>query len=493
MTETGVRFTCSGCGATLPSDSVTPFVCPNRAGSPAVDHLIERRLPALSAAHGTAIDACASHPFVRYRRRLASYAVARAAGWSDARFTALVGALDAAVAAVDGHGFERTAWRELPVAVGLRVQAKLELTGVAGSHKARHLFGLMLWLRVQEALGRLPVRPPLAIASCGNAALAAAVVARAATWPIRVFVPEDADATVVQRLHALDAEVVICPRAPGTPGDPTVLRFRAAVAAGALPFCCQGTDNGLTIEGGETLGWELAEDLAGSGGVDSLWVQVGGGALGAACWRGLRDARDAGVGDGLPRLMTVQTAGAWPLGRAWLRFVAELLQRPDLATVDLPACSRSTALHPPIPGLADDAADQATPALATIAAAAHARWAAERAVWAPRLAVHWRSYMAPWPTPPSSVAHGILDDETYDGRALVEAMLDSGGWPVIASEPYLARTAADLATHAPVTPTGAAGLAGLRQMWDDFGSANGLGTRHAVLLTGLDRAKDDSP
>ena len=30
------------------------------------------------------------------------------------------------------------------------------------------------------------------------------------------------------------------------------------LAAGAIPFTCQGNLNGLAIEGGETLGFELA-------------------------------------------------------------------------------------------------------------------------------------------------------------------------------------------------------------------------------------------
>ncbi len=51
------------------------------------------------------------------------------------------------------------------------------------------------------------------------------------------------------------------PSASGTPaslGDPTVARLRHAIADGALPFTCQGDLNGLAIEGGHTLGWELA-------------------------------------------------------------------------------------------------------------------------------------------------------------------------------------------------------------------------------------------
>ena len=46
-----------------------------------------------------------------------------------------------------------------------------------------------------------PARAPLAIASCGNAALAAAVVARAADRRLRVFIPPDADPAVVARLR----------------------------------------------------------------------------------------------------------------------------------------------------------------------------------------------------------------------------------------------------------------------------------------------------
>ena len=67
---------------------------------------------------------------------------------------------------------------------------KDETGNVAGSHKARHLFGILLELRVAEALGHGDPASPLAIASCGNAAYAAAVVARAAGRELRVFVPD---------------------------------------------------------------------------------------------------------------------------------------------------------------------------------------------------------------------------------------------------------------------------------------------------------------
>ena len=65
-------------------------------------------------------------------------------------------------------------------------------------------------------------------------------------------------------------------------------------------------------------------------------------------------------------------------------------------------------------------------------------------------------------TEPRSVAHGILDDETYDWFAIVEGMLESGGWPVIVDEPLLTE-ACVMANAAGVNAdeTGAASLAGM--------------------------------
>ena len=97
---------------------------------------------------------------------------------------ALVNRLDSAVAAVDGHGFRVTPFTRngpLSAALGLSdsggVWVKDETGNVSGSHKARHLFGTLLELEIG---GGAAAGTPLAIASCGNAALAAAVVARAA-------------------------------------------------------------------------------------------------------------------------------------------------------------------------------------------------------------------------------------------------------------------------------------------------------------------------
>ena len=73
-----------------------------------------------------------------------------------------------------------------------------------------------------------------------------------------MFVPEDAEPAVLERLGSLDARITVCERHSGSHGDPTVERLRQAIADGALPFTCQGDLNGLAIEGGHTLGWEIA-------------------------------------------------------------------------------------------------------------------------------------------------------------------------------------------------------------------------------------------
>ena len=255
------------------------------------------------------VDEGSSQPFIRYRRMLWSWVESG----DDAWFVDRVGRLDAAVAEVDGHGFQVTPCSDAVINDRL-VTVKDETDNVSGSHKARHTFGLMLHLLVRERRGGGGERPPLAIASCGNAAVAAAVVAAAERWPITVYVPVDAEAAVVTRLRELGARIESCPRIDGEEGDPSYLRFREAVSEGAVPFGCQGPDNGYTIDGGRTLGYELAEQAPD---IDRVYVQVGGGALAASVAQGLA------IGGSSTALMAVQTEGCAPLARAWER-TAEL-------------------------------------------------------------------------------------------------------------------------------------------------------------------------
>ncbi|MBK9037032.1 MAG: PLP-dependent lyase/thiolase [Myxococcales bacterium] len=462
---------CTGCDLQIAADAPWPFRCPHAGDGR--DHVLARdAAPAWQVAAGP----IAGDPFVRYRALAYPWQVARARGLTDDAYVALVAQLDRAVAAVDGHGFAITPYRRLD---DDRLWAKDETDNVAGSHKARHLFGLALWLEVAARTGLVTDDDrarPLAIASCGNAALAAAVVARALERRLRVFVPPSADPAVVARLTALGAELEACPRRPDDPpGDPCYHRFRAAVAAGALPFTCQGSDNGLTIDGGVTLGLELAEQDAarGAGPLDRVVVQVGGGALASAVAQGLRWAHDRGVIAHVPAVHAVQTAGCFPLVRAWRRVARAL----------------AIALSAPVAPAADDATD----ADGAHADAAVARWltahAPPTAIAAAitTAAVDRALFMWPWEQEPRSVASGILDDETYDWLAIVRAMLTTGGWPVVVTEAeLLAARARAAAAGIRASATGAAGLAGVATITEAAGP-RGADARVAVLLTGVER------
>ena len=448
MSPPASRLVCAGCDAVPDWAEPYPFRCPNAGRDDDVDHVLRRELD-LSAVRFPASDA-EPNPFIRFRTLLHAYHVAMRGGMSDEAFCALVRGLDEKVAALDGHGFSETPFgrsSELSTALAFSeiggVWVKDETGNVSGSHKARHLFGVLIHLEVADHLGLTERghRPELAIASCGNAALAAGVIAAAGRRALRVFVPAHADQIVLRRLEQLGAQITVCDR-DGIAGDPTYRRLLHAIDEGALPFTCQGTLNGLAVEGGETLGWEIVSSGAAP---DRLVVQVGGGALASACIHAFEEGVALGALAAMPRIDTVQTDGAWPLKRA----LDAVGKRGD---------------------------------------AAHAL----------RFASHHRSaFMWPWENEPRSVAHGILDDETYDWLAVVEGMLATGGRALVVDEETLegANALARETTGIDVDHTGSAGLAGLLALRAMGHIADD--ERVAVLFTGVvrtappPRRKDD--
>ena len=402
-------FVCHGCGAAVDPARAFPFACPNASAGDDIDHVLVAPLDAPDLAPS------GDDPFLRYRRWLLPYRLARALGLSDTAWQDVTGELDEKLKAVEGRGFRRTPFARQPtLAAALGLSAGLwikdETGAVSGSHKARHLMGVMLYLRVLEiarlSLGEDLRTRRLAIASCGNAALAAAVIARAADRPLDVFIPADAERGVVRRLRDLGAHVEICERRPGETGDPCVGAGRRAVGRGAIPFGVQGPDNGLAVEGARTLAFEMAESLAAeSAEIDVLYVQVGGGALASALAQGFAMAAAAGLVRRGPRLIAVQTEGCAPLMRAWRRL--------DGVALDKAVGNRSR-------------------------------------------------FMQPWESPPLSLAHGILDDETYDWFEVVKAMRETAGEAVVAEETAVERAFELVRTNTNIltSATGVAGLAG---------------------------------
>jgi threonine synthase len=382
-----------------------------------------------------------ANPFVAFRPFLAWDSFAAANGMTEVARTALIRQLDVDIAGVAGIGFRNTPFDRadaLSDALGFAedggVWVKDETGNVAGSHKARHLISILLHLLTAESLGLSPwkgiaERPTLAIASCGNAAYAAATLAAAVKWPLRVFVPPHADPVVIAGLQQLHAHIVECPRRNAEPaGDPCMHRFREVVAAGAIPFTVQGTENMWCLDGGRTIGWEMArhfdENVVGPP-LDRLFVQVGAGTLAASAINGFRMS---GV---TPRLHAVQTKSCAPLQRAYAKV---------------------------------------------------------QAVGGPKAAAaHWSECMWPWEHVGNSAADGILDDETYDWLPVVQAMSEGNGGPIVVTETAVleANELGRATTGIHASHTGTAGLAGLLAVRETIDPDE----RVAVIFSGVSRGE----
>jgi threonine synthase len=315
-------------------------------------------------------------------------------------------------------------------------------------------------------------------------------VARAGGYELHAFVPEDVDPTVAAMLAERSAHVEKIPRAGTGEGDPCYLAFQKALTQnGWLPFACAGNDNWSNIEGGTTLGWEMLMQLRDrSERIDSLVIQVGGGALARSVAQALEEALQLGFIRTLPRIHACQPEGGFPFVRAYLLALAEIARR----------SGRSFDLR------YDKGADPVTQ-LQKAAAFAHARpdQIQEAAAFAKRsfdtpvvhsvlnkMAGSASHFMWPWDgAAPHSLAHGILDDVTYDWYFLLRAVLRSGGRAEILSESTirLAYEKAHLHTGIPVCPTGASGLAGLIQL--QASGAITPGESVGLFFTGFDRAR----
>ena len=419
---------CSVCGSTVDISTPLSFVCPR--STPANRHHVLRFVS--DVVPFRPFDDV--NPFIAFRHYLAVDAFGAAIGLSDTARESIIRELNEKVSRVAGTGFVRTPLAradELSSVLGFSADGgiwiKDETHHVAGSQKARHLFTELVHLVMAERAGVAPwstsaERPPLAISSCGNAAIAASTLAAAVNWPIFVFVPTFASDQVLKILHERHATVTVCERQQSDPpGDPCVYRFREAVQGGALPFGVQGTENAWCLDGGRTIGWEIIQEVGHR--TSRVFVQVGGGAFASSIGSSFSSI---GVH---PKLHAVQTEGCAPLARAYERAVAS-----------------GGARH------------------------AGARW--DQCMWA-------------WETEPHSLADGILDDETYDWISILDAMADTDGSPVVASEANVVR-AHELAhqhTTIPVSATGSAGLAGLLQIRSEIADDE----RVVVIFSGVER------
>lgn len=366
--------------------------------------------------------------------------------------------------------------------------AKDETANVAGSNKSRHLMGSLLYMEAHRRLSGSEAKTPLAIHSSGDEALGAAVVARAGEYPLHCFVPADVDPEMDNLLRSHGAFIEKVAKQTGDMGDPCYRAFLEAVAErDFMPFACSGPDNWSSIEGGRSLGYELALQLAEADiALDHLVLQVGGGAFARAVIEAMESCRDWGLLETLPRFHAVQTVANFPFVRCHALLLAHIADAAGLPfeleyDIDSEPEDETAILR--------EFLEEETEQVAEAAAFAAERFATEEVQQVlARAAANPTDFMWPWDAgTPKSSASGMLDALTYDWFYLAAGILRSGGVPVIAPEETIIAAQGLVTGHTIVSAsaTGAAGLAGLmalkRQGYVKNEDAVG------IVLTSLDR------
>jgi threonine synthase len=481
---------CPSCRNTYPAQSGV-FSCPERR--PGEEHTLHRILDSNAQPAENIRNSWkdgSPRTFERLRPLLSGCSLI-----GDARYRRILDAMTDRLLRLESRDFDITPLTEEPdlrASLGRtgRLWVKNETGNVTGSHKGRHLMATLLYLDALRELKGETAKKVLAIYSCGNAALGAAAVARAGGYELHAFVPEDVDRTVAAMLAERGALVEKIPRAGTGEGDPCYLAFQEALRQnGWLPFACAGNDNWSNIEGGATLGWEMVMQLGDrSERIDSIVIQVGGGALARSVAQAFEEALQLGFIKALPRIHVCQPEGGFPFVRAFLLVLAEIARRCgqafDLA-YDRSADSKAqlqlmSAFARSCPDQIGDAAAYAKRDFATAPVQAVLNDMVRRP----------DRFMWPWDgAAPHSLAHGILDDITYDWYFLLRAVLRSGGRAEILSEGTIsdAYEKAHFHTGIPVCPTGASGLAGLIQL--QASGAVAPGESVGLFFTGFDRAR----
>ena len=287
---------CPSCRKDYPIESGI-FSCPgNRAGE---EHTLRRMLPPGSQAAAGIRNSWAQgsrHSFDLFHPLLSG---CNLLGYG--RYGRILGGMTERLLRLEDRDFRVTPLTEAPAlasALGRtgRLWVKNETGNVTGSHKGRHLMATLLYLealteaqrrRHQEGFGHLQLRQRCAGGLCGGPRR------RLRTARLR---PRRCRPDVAAMLTERGAIVERIPRSATGAGDPCYLAFRKAInEQGWVPFACAGNDNWSNIEGGATLGWEMVMQLREcSEKIDSVVIQVGGGALARSVAQAFEEALQLG-------------------------------------------------------------------------------------------------------------------------------------------------------------------------------------------------------
>jgi threonine synthase len=151
----------------------------------------------------------------------------------------------------------------------------------------------------------------VACASTGNAASSLAGNAAAMGLRSFIFVPERAPKGKVAQLMIFGAQVI---SVKGNYED--TFRLSAAAIEKWGWYNRNAAINPYLLEGKKTVSLEIAEQL-GFKAPDYVAVSVGDGCTIAGVWKGFKDLYEIGFIDKLPKLMSVQASGCYPVNRAF--------------------------------------------------------------------------------------------------------------------------------------------------------------------------------
>ena len=150
----------------------------------------------------------------------------------------------------------------------------------------------------------------IACASTGNAASSLAGACAATGLESFIFVPERAPVGKVAQLLIFGAKVV------SVQGDyGAAFRLSAEAIEKYGWYNRNAAINPYLMEGKKTVSFEIAEQLMWEI-PDYVAVSVGDGCTIAGVWKGFKDLYSAGLITKLPKLLSVQASGCWPINRA---------------------------------------------------------------------------------------------------------------------------------------------------------------------------------
>lgn len=454
---------CTGCNTVYTLETKKPvYSCKNR-GQGFCNHILEKILPdEFSFDIRTLLDVSpnSTNPYLLFRKFFYSYYLAKKL---KIDFKSLITGINDNLKKIGEPSFEITPLiiKDNILSVPGRTLIKNETCNVSGSHKARHLMGNVIYLEVLHKAGIIQKRPKLVIYSCGNAALGAAAVAKATGYELDVFIPVNVNSRMIQKLNYYGANVVECPRIPEESGDPCYNRFQEALASGSVPFSCSGSDNWSNIEGGQTLWLELiAQASLIKQEMDAIVIQVGGGALASSAAKTLEELYLSGSIDTMPVIHTVQTEGGYPLIRAYLIILKEIAIKNNLeCSLNIDDAVEATIKNQAFLKYLNNNLQE----ILKLAKFCQANYTTERIQRIFKdCAQNMKKYMWTWEKEPHSIAHGILDDITYDWFKIMQGMFRTGGIPITVTEQELkeANALAQKSTKINVDHTGSSGFSG---------------------------------